>query len=121
MLKYTDSNDTSKHSTSTFRDVNYVDTKHTTPMFRDVNYVDTTHITQPDTLQKFIISYILKIPTCEAKKNYENMSIIVQQDATIYSLFMSVNCCTCFGWYLHPSSGAHITVSTESTITATSR
>jgi hypothetical protein len=43
-----------------------------------------------------------------------DMSIIVQQDATIYSLFISVNCSICFGWYPHPSSGAHITVSTAS-------
>jgi len=27
---------------------------------------------------------------------------------------LSVNCCMCFGWFLHPSSGAQITVSTES-------
>ena len=40
------------------------------------------------------------------------VSIIIQQDATIYSLFISVICSSCFGWYLHPSSGAHITVST---------
>jgi len=26
---------------------------------------------------------------------------------TVY--YISVNCPTCFGWYLHPSSGAHIT------------
>jgi hypothetical protein len=44
------------------------------------------------------------------------VSIIVQQDATIYSLFISVNCSTCFGRYLHPSSGAHVTVSTASGI-----
>jgi len=44
------------------------------------------------------------------------MQIIVQQDATIYSLFVSVNRCTCFGWYLQPSSGAHVTVPTESGI-----
>ena len=25
---------------------------------------------------------------------------------------MYANCSTCFGWYLHPSSGVHITVST---------
>jgi hypothetical protein len=25
---------------------------------------------------------------------------------TIY--YISANCSTCFGWYLHPSSGAHI-------------
>ena len=34
-------------------------------------------------------------------------------------LFISVNCSTCFGWYLHPSSTAHITVSTVSGITET--
>jgi len=53
------------------------------------------------------------------------VAIIIQQDATIYNLFISVNCFTCFGWYLHPSSGAHITVSTVSgiigTVTATCR
>jgi len=53
------------------------------------------------------------------------MTIIVQQDATIHSLFISVNRSTCFGWYLHPSSAAHITVSTASgvskTVTATCR
>jgi hypothetical protein len=40
----------------------------------------------------------------------------IQQDATLHSLFMSGNCSTYFGWYLHPSSGAHTTVSTESGI-----
>ena len=54
----------------------------------------------------------------------EIYAIIVQQDATIYSLFISLNRCTCFGWYLHPSS-AHISVSTVSgvigTVTATCR
>ena len=29
-----------------------------------------------------------------------------------YSLFISGNCSICFGWYFHPSSGAHTTVST---------
>ena len=29
-----------------------------------------------------------------------------QQDATLPSLFISVNCSICFGWFLHPSSGA---------------
>ena len=53
------------------------------------------------------------------------MPIIVQQCATTYSLFIAVNRSTCFGWYLYPSSGAHVTVSTESdiskTVTATCR
>ena len=40
----------------------------------------------------------------------------IQQDATLHSLFISENCSTCFGWYFHPSSGAHTTVSTASGI-----
>jgi hypothetical protein len=44
----------------------------------------------------------------------KSMLIIVQRDATIYSLFIAANCCTCFGWWHHPSSGAHITVFTAS-------
>jgi hypothetical protein len=31
-------------------------------------------------------------------------------------LFIYGNCSTCFGWYFHPSSGAHTTVSTTSGI-----
>jgi len=38
----------------------------------------------------------------------------VQQGATLHSLFISGKCSTCFGWYLHPSSGAHTTVYTTS-------
>jgi hypothetical protein len=33
--------------------------------------------------------------------------ICIQQDATLHSLFISGNSSTYFGWYLHPSSGAH--------------
>ena len=47
------------------------------------------------------------------------MPIIAQQDATIYSLFISVNRSTCFEWYLHPSSGALVTLSTKSGISKT--
>ena len=42
------------------------------------------------------------------------ISIYIQQDATLHSLFITGNCSTCFGWYLHRSSGAHTTVSTAS-------
>ena len=38
--------------------------------------------------------------------------VYIQQDATLHSLFISGNCSTCFGRYLHPSSGAHTTLST---------
>jgi len=47
----------------------------------------------------------------EFPKTY--MPINVQQDATMYSLFISVNRSTFFGWYLHPSSGAHVTANDE--------
>jgi len=42
--------------------------------------------------------------------------IYIQQDATLHSSFISGNCSTCFGWYFHPSSGAHTTVCTASGI-----
>ena len=54
-----------------------------------------------------------------------SIPVYIQQDATLHILFISGNCATCFGWYFHPSSGAHTTVSTESgichTVTATCR
>jgi hypothetical protein len=37
-------------------------------------------------------------------------------DAKLHSLYISENYSTCFGWYFHPSSGAHTTVSTASGI-----
>ena len=46
--------------------------------------------------------------------NYILMYTYIQQDANSHSLFISGNCSACFGWYLHPSSGAHKTVSTAS-------
>jgi len=45
-----------------------------------------------------------------------SIPIYIQQDATLHSLFISGNCSKCFGWYFHPSSGAHTTVSTASGI-----
>jgi hypothetical protein len=45
-----------------------------------------------------------------------SIPIYIQQDATLHSLFIFGNCCTCFGWNFHPSSGAHTTVSTASGI-----
>jgi hypothetical protein len=43
----------------------------------------------------------------------------------VTQFILSGNCSTCFGWYYHPSSGAHTTVSTASgichTVTATCR
>jgi hypothetical protein len=45
-----------------------------------------------------------------------SIPIYIQQNATLHSLFRSGNCSTCFGWYFHPSPGAHSTVSTASGI-----
>ena len=54
------------------------------------------------------------MPVSNIERFTQYMPIIVQQDATIYSLFISVNRSTCFEWYLYPSSGALVTVSTAS-------
>ena len=53
--------------------------------------------------------------TCLNIKN-SFIPIYIQQVATLHSLFISGNCSTCFGWYFHPLSGAHATVSTASSI-----
>jgi hypothetical protein len=45
-----------------------------------------------------------------------SIPICIQQDAKLYNLFISGNCSTCFGFYFHPSSGAHTSVSTASGI-----
>ena len=66
------------------------------------------------TTAHFPHSYTVAHFPSEKKGNYIKytfLPIIVQQDATIYSSLISVNRSTCFGWYLHPSSGAHVTVS----------
>ena len=57
------------------------------------------------------------LTSCYNRRLY--LSPYIQQDATLHSLFISGNCSTCFGWYLHPSSGAHTTVSTASGICQT--
>jgi len=63
-----------------------------------------------------------RLKTSEVHLSSSNMlSIVVQQDATICSLFISAECCTCFGRYLRLSSGAHITVSTVSGIIETTK
>jgi hypothetical protein len=45
-----------------------------------------------------------------------SIPIHIQQDASLRSLFKSGNYSTRFGWYFHPSSGAHTPVSTASVI-----
>jgi hypothetical protein len=47
---------------------------------------------------------------------YIPIYVYIQQYVTLHSLFVSGNCSKCFGWYFHPSSGAHTTVSTASGI-----
>jgi len=46
--------------------------------------------------RRLIYSYAF---LCSMDRASYNMSIIIQKDATEYSLFKSVNCSTCFGWY----------------------
>jgi hypothetical protein len=45
-----------------------------------------------------------------------SIPIYIQQDAKLHSLFISGNCSKCLGWYFHPSSGVHTTVSIASGI-----
>ena len=62
-----------------------------------------------------ISSYLQPMPVklCTEKFNVQGsvhrkyIPTYIQKDATLHSLFISGNCSTCFGWYLHPSSGAH--------------
>jgi hypothetical protein len=62
----------------------------------------------------------IKILNIHTKKEFITalfiFQYIIQQDATLHSLFISGNRSTCFGCYFHPSSGAHTTVSTASGI-----
>jgi hypothetical protein len=50
------------------------------------------------------------------KYTYIPIYVYIQQDTRLHSLFISGNCSTCIGWYLHPSLEAHTTVSTASGI-----
>jgi len=63
--------------------------------------------------------------SAEVKLFVQYMPIIVQQGVTMCGLFIAVNRSACFGRYLHPSPGAHVTVSSASgisnTVTATCR
>ena len=47
-------------------------------------------------------------------RKYIPIYVYIQQDGTLHSLHISGNCSPYFGWYLHPSSGTHTTVSTAS-------
>jgi len=42
---------------------------------------------------------VLNVFLCSMDRASYNMAIIIQQDATYYILFKSINCSTRFGWY----------------------
>jgi hypothetical protein len=50
------------------------------------------------------------------RNNYSN---IYPTRCNVTQYIVSGNCSTCFGWYFHPSSGAHTTLSTASGICRT--
>jgi len=62
---------------------------------------------------------------CTNAERYKVYSDIYPTRCNVTQLILSGNCSTCFGWYLHPKSGAHSTVSTASgichTVSATCR
>jgi hypothetical protein len=66
--------------------------------------------------QTVVLTFILLMWTIGRAPNSIPVYSYIQQDATLHSLFISENCSTCFGWYFHPSSGTHTTVSTASCI-----
>ena len=89
--------------------------------YSSVRYVIYLYIALSQCWKRFSVatfSSVLKILYSMVRAS-RDVSIIIQQDATEYSLFKSINCSTCFGWYLHPSSRAHITVSTVYGVTET--
>jgi hypothetical protein len=63
-----------------------------------------------------VLTYILLMWRIGRAPNSIPIYSYIKQDATLHSLFISGNCSTCFGWYFHPSSRAHTTVSTASGI-----
>jgi len=86
-----------------------------TPSFNNAYFLPQSYPGSPQmrkistrkTYKKFLFTF-------QGPRIVKYIPIIVQQDATVYSLFISANSSTCFGWYLHPSSRAHVTVSTVS-------
>ena len=50
------------------------------------------------------------------RSKFTKYSNIYPTRCKVTQFIISGNCFTCFGWYLHPSSGAHTTVSTASGI-----
>jgi hypothetical protein len=58
-----------------------------------------------------ILTFILLKWRIGRDPNSNTIYSYIQQEATSYSLFISGNCSTRFGWYFHPSSGTHTTVS----------
>jgi hypothetical protein len=64
----------------------------------------------------YILTFILLMWRTGRAPNSIPIYSYIQQDATSHGLFISGNCSTSFGWYFHPSSGPHTTVSTESGI-----
>ena len=61
-------------------------------------------------LQHLVLVKLLMLPATMMEEMELQSSSNKMQPYTV----LSVNCSTCFGWYLHPSSGAHTTVSTAS-------
>ena len=64
---------------------------------------------------------LVKLYNVQGSVHRKYIPIYIQQDAKLHSSFVSANCSTCFGWYLHPSSRAHTTVSTASGTCQTDR
>ena len=64
-------------------------------------------------LRTYIIFFFFNFYGSVHRNNYSN---IYPTRCNFTQFILSGNCSTCFGWYLHPSSGAQTTVSTASGI-----
>jgi len=66
-------------------------------------HVRITRVTACGKEMSISLTYLFLL--CSTDSASYNMAIIIQQDATKYSLFKSVNCSTCFGWYFTHHQG----------------
>jgi len=71
----------------------------------------------------FYLETALHVSGGTSTHHHERIQLYLQHLVLVRLLLLqfilSGNCSTCFGWYLHPSSGAHTTVCTASGISQT--
>ena len=91
-------------------------------MWKEPHELVSSYPTDPRHPRKFLKIFLI-FSTCDTLYGLFRYISNKMQRYTVY-LFLEI-CSTCFGWYFHPSSGAHTTVFTASgtcqTVTSTCR